>query len=415
MLRRISLGLLLLLCGASTSRADRLLLWGIQRDCQVDRALTEAVRLQLTSTTTIVDDLEAASGAASPQDAAAAVNQMCPDAPARILGGTVETLPRHTRYRLWLHDGRTGQTLVSDQFCEKDTSCKLEEMLGRDALFLLGERSAGRPWSEEPTMCRAASATAARSVQRSDRLFVVVYGEGKHKQSLWPSLRTLLSQQGRQPVLASTETKTYGFGDLKKILSPDPKSQVLGIELAAEKATLWVFDGPTEQMKQASTACEGCSKDELVNKIATESAILLSGCFDERCKQEQKGATLPPPAEVCTPWKTLQCGAAAGGSLTTPGVSTGLGPKLAQGGLWGLFGASTLTAIGFFTAGALTSVETQNYELRQGVHNRMGWLSASVAAVSLAFAIPTTIAFRPARSAAGRSTAPKGQSLKCPK
>lgn len=415
MLRRISLALLLLLGGASSSRADRLLLWGIQRDCQVDRALTEAVRQHLTSTTTIVDDLEAAAGAASPQDAAAAVSQSCPDAPTRILGGTVETLPRHTRYRLWLHDGRTGQTLVTDQFCEKDSSCKFEEMLGRDALFLIGERSTGRPFTEEPTMCRTAATPAAPAVPRSDRLFVVVYGEGKHKPSLWPSLRTLLSQQGRQPVLASTESKTYGFGDLKKILASDPRSQVLGIELTAEKATLWVFDGPTEQMKQAGTACDGCARDELVNKIATEAAILLSGCFDERCKQDQKGATLPPPAEVCAPWKALQCGAVTGGAAATTGGATGIGPKLAQGGLWGLFGASTLTAIGFFTAGALTSVETPDYELRQGVHNRMGWLSAGVAAVSLAFAIPTTIAFRRAQPASGRSALPKGQSLKCPK
>ena len=219
MLRRISRAGLLLLGGASSSRAERLLLWGIQRDCQIDRSLTESVRQHLTGTTTIVDDLEAAAGAASPQQAAAAVSQSCPDAPTRILGGTVETLLRHTRYRLWLHDSRTGQTLVSDQFCEKDSSCKLEEMLGRDALFLVGERSTGRPFTEEPTMCRSAAGASAPSVQRSDRLFVVVYGEGKLKPSLWPSLRTLLGQQGRQPVLASTETKTYGFGDLKKILA----------------------------------------------------------------------------------------------------------------------------------------------------------------------------------------------------
>lgn len=51
----------------------------------------------------------------------------------------------------------------------------------------------------------------------------------------------------------------------------------------------------------------------------------------------------------------------------------------------------------------------------QGVHNRMGWLSAGVAAVSLAFAIPTTIALRRAQPAAARPVLPKGQSLKCPK
>ncbi len=96
------LPVVLLLGGISSAHAEKVLLYGIQRGCQVDENITKTVEQQLTSSAYSVVRLNPAAPLGQPQAAAEQATRACPGISGRMLGGFLDENQGYKRVRLWL-------------------------------------------------------------------------------------------------------------------------------------------------------------------------------------------------------------------------------------------------------------------------------------------------------------------------
>lgn len=394
---------------------EPILLWGAARGCQQDEALTQAMRAQMQSAAYPVTPLAGAQAGLSPQDAAAQLRRACPALQGRLLGAVVEPASGREmeRYRLWVHDLKTGQTAYLDDWC---VNCNLGERMGRRAGFLLKKpRFEAAPTT--PTYCQP-EVLAPAIVPRSAKVIVVLYGDSKPRAAIWAAIKRDLHGAGRDAVQWHGEAQSfYADTDLKRMVQGDPQGQVLGVEVTDKGASMWVFDNIAGQVFPAQINCQDCSKEDLADKVAGRSASLL----DEAAKPEPadgaSASAAKPPAEACTPLEIPLCGGTHG--TAGPGLSVGIDPKLAKtvkGSLWGIFAVSAASTLGFAIANEtsagdlVTNGAIYHHNLTPAV-----WLGAGISALTFAIALPTTLVLRRAPSAQKTSDLTTNETLvRCP-
>jgi len=407
---RKSLLLTFVLFSAAEAHAEKVLLYGLNRGCQTDEKLTQAVEQQLTSSAYTVVKVVPDKPLGQPDAAATQLQQQCSGLSGRLLGGSVQDVDGFKRVRLWLVDLATRQTAVLDDYCR---DCDIAQRAGIAAVRLTekGIAASAVPPSSIPTYCASESAAATVGSVRSNKLAVVVYGEPKAKSAVYAAVRTAVANTGREVTQAHAEGRSFGPSDLRKMLR-EPSGQVLGAELTAEGANLWVFDGLTEKTQPLNVPCAGCDKEELGRKVALSALAVLDTCFDGKC---EKGTTpLRPPAEACQPMTEAICG-------PTGGLGHNLNPtsaKIIKGLTWGAFAVSATTTVALFAANASGAGSTVGtYEQTVNGLVRPALTAAAFTGLSLVVAIPVTILVN--KASAGTATSPPphmtaSASIKCP-
>lgn len=415
LLRRI-LPIALLLGGVPAAKAEKVLLYGVERGCQVDQNMTKTVEQQLASSAYSVVRVTPAAPMSQPLAAAEQVTRACPGTSGRLLGGFIEESPGLKRVRLWLTDLDAKQVAVLDDYC---SDCDLNQRVGLLAARLAEKGQLGGVPSPRPTYCQSDNAVAV-GPSRSNKLAVVVYGEAKARGAVWSAVRTAVQGTGRDVAQTHSEAKSFGPSDLRKMLR-EPSGQVLGVELTPEGASVWVFDGQTERTQPKNVDCVGCDREELGRKVALTAQAVLDTCFDAQCADGAKGTLMRPPAEACVPFNEPKC---AGGDFPSSGRRTASGTldpqsaRLIKGLTWGAFAASAATGI---TLLAISGTSAGNYDLPSGgtIGNHLdgpGWTMLGAAGVMLGIAIPiTVVANRASSGFAQRAPAGSGlASVQCP-
>ena len=198
------------------------------------------------------------------------------------------------------------------------------------------------------------------------------------------------------------------------------------------RARLWVYDTSTGRTAWLDTYCQSCMQANLLSRNAVAllnnpDGSTAAGPVPSYCSPAtgNEAAVGRPPEEACAPWPEFACEepATQKSSALAGAAPGGIDPKLAkfvQGSIWGLFAATTATSIALFaanetTAGTVTSAEAGGrYTL-----TRPAWAMASVAAVTLALAIPTTILVQRAQRTSDVSSSPSippsVSPISCPK
>lgn len=415
----LSLASLLFASGA-TAQAPPVYFVGVQRGCDRDGRLDQALERRLNKQGVSVQLLRQASGEALPVCYGAGcgkrVQASCPGTAGRVLGGAVAPEGDTLRVRLWLHDLGSGATAFQDDYCQ---SCDIVSAVTAQAARLLASPNFGPAPGAQPAYCTG-SVPAAPSRGTTGTLLLTIFGEGKHKTALQAAVRQQLTILGYkvepQPIEAGKNTP-----DPKKLVASHKNSRVLGVEVPREgKLQLFLYDQRTDQTEGKLLDCPDCdaSRETLVARVQPEVASLLEHCFGDAC-----GATaaIPtPPPQACTPFPDFTCGASsdrqAAPALPARHIDTTTA-KLIKGLTWGLFAASAATAVGLFTANA-TSAGTV-YGSRQHVEDalvRPAWAAVGLAAASLGVAITgTVLVHRAQRATAGRIGLPEGDaSIQCP-
>lgn len=416
-LRKI-LPFILLVGGMPPAHAERVLLYGIQRGCQVDETITKTVEQQLTSSAYSVVRVTPAAPLAQPQSAAEQVTRACPGTSGRLLGGFLDENQGIKRVRLWLADLESKRVAVLDDYC---TDCNLAEKVALSAARLAEKPRLGGTLGATPTYCQTEAPVGAAPV-RSNKLAVVVYGDAKPRGAVWSAVRSAVQSTGRDVAQTHSEAKSFGPSDLRKMLR-EPSGQVLGVELTPEGASMWVFDGVTERTQPINVDCQACDREELGRRVSLAALAVLDTCFDAQCAEAAKGTPMRAPAEACAPFKEPACG---GGDLVmTPDGRRlgggGLDPrtaKLVKGLLWGAFAASAATTVALFAANAAGAGSlVGNAEHTENSLIRPAWTATGFTLLSLSVAVPTTILV--SRSAAATSSGASLQSrqlsgIQCP-
>jgi hypothetical protein len=144
-----------------------------------------------------------------------------------------------------------------------------------------------------------------------------------------------------------------------------------------------------------------------------------------RAKAAADSKTWTEPGDLCKPMLAARCAsprvglaawgpafdARAGRSLTT------FGPKWAEVGLWGLVGASAVTAAALFAANGTDAgtIAASDYDVQRSL-GRPAWAVAGFGLAALALAVPVTMISR--QAASGKAVVPHGseahQGLRCP-
>jgi len=382
-LRKILL-LTFVLFSATAAHAEKVLLYGLNRGCQSDEKLTQAVEQQLTSSAYTVVKVVPDKPLSQPDAAATQLQQQCSGLTGRLLGGTVQDVDGFKRVRLWLVDLATRQTAVLDDYCR---DCDIAQRAGIAAVRLTekGVAASATPPSSVPTYCASESAAASAGSVRSNKLAVVVYGEPKAKSAVYAAVRTAVASTGREVTQAHAEGRSFGPSDLRKMLR-EPSGQVLGAELTAEGANLWVFDGLTEKTQPLNVPCAACDKEELGRKVALSALAVLDTCFDGKC---EKGTTsLRPPAEACQPMTEAICGSSGelGNNLNPTSA------KIIKGLTWGAFAASTAVAITLFSLSGTSAgtYKTANGNVIEHYLDGPAWAVSGISLGLLGISIPIT-------------------------
>ena len=373
-------GLAWLLVAPLSARAQSTLLWGVSRGCEVDAILTKVVKDHLDKAALPVTPLGATTAATSAQEAVAELRKQCPGVQGRVLGGYVEAGGAE-RFRLWMYDLGTEQVAYVDGYCSEAT-CRLREQVGLGAIEIVDKPVYGRT-GEKPSYCEPQGVSAASQEVRSRKVVVVLSWPAGSKPAMQAAVQRDLSAADREASVAKADGKNVlTAGQMKKLLGADASGQVLGMEPSAKGASLWVFDGASEQRVVATVECPGCSPAELADKASVRAVSLLS----EASKPE--APKKPPPESACTPIAEPQC---AKPSANAPAISPGIA-KLVKGSLWGLFAASaattmTLAILNETTVGdQVARFQTFHHQLTPAV-----WTMAGMATLSLAISIPTTV------------------------
>jgi hypothetical protein len=325
----------------------------------------------------------------SPQEAVRELKSACAGVSGRVLGGTIEPSEGRgfERFRLWLVDLATEQVASVDGVCP-DKDCRLSDEVGWKAMELLDKPRFGA-LSDTPSFCQPPPPPVASEVVRSKRVTLVVQGSTGFRQSITAAVQRQVATTGREAVTWKGDPKQFfGYELLHKMLQGEPTGQILGISSTPKGASLWVFDGPSDQTYPAQLDCPRCTPEALADKAAVRGVALL----DQVTRAEPP--RFVPPDGACGPLVLPQC--------KQPSVSlVGMTPstaKLVKGSVWGLFAASAATAITLAilneTSVGDRAVVLQNPTLHGILHHTLtkpAWGMGAVTGLSLAVAIPTTI------------------------
>jgi len=401
-LLRLCLGFLITLLPGVAS-AQHVLLWGVTRGCELDKEASRLVKDTLESATFTTTTITGAIPGLSPSEAGSRLRAACPSTQGLLLGGMVEPeSPEPQRFRLWLHDLASGQTAYLDDWCKR--GCKLGERMGQQAIGLVDKP---RYATASPTPGYCIPDPEASAVKpRSQRVIVMIYGEGKHRAATWNALKKSLSVQGRDPVQWQGEAK-IGYGALKKMTKADPSGQVLGVELSGDGADLWVYDAIKGQSYPAKFDCKDCTRDELADKLAFRAGSLL----DEAAQPE---AARTPPEAACTPFAFAQCNATAIGN--SPGIDPKLA-KLVKGSLWGSFAATAATGLVLYLVSGSSAGSRIDDQARVGNRYNLDGpaiTSLGIATALLGIAIPTTIQVNQAERRSNSVASRQEATIQCP-
>lgn len=402
-LLRLCLGFFLAVLPGVAS-AQHVLLWGVTRGCELDKEASRLVKETLESATFTTTTITGAVPGLSPSEAGSRLRAACPSTQGLLLGGMVEAeSPGPQRFRLWLYDLASGQTAYLDDWCKR--GCKLGERMGQQAIGLV-DKPRYAAASQTPSYC-IPDPEASVVKPRSQRVIVMIYGDGKHRAAAWNALKKSFSVQGRDPVQWHGEAK-IGYGALKKMTQADPSGQVLGVELSSDGADLWVYDAIKRQSYPAKFECKDCTREDLADKLAFRAGSLL----DEAAQPEPAST---PPESACLPFTFAQCGGAANMS----GVA-GIDPKLAttlKGLTWGAFAVSAATSIGLFAANAAGAGRLAGrFEMETQPLVNAAYATSALAILSLAVAVPTSLLIQRAQHANPGTSSPATVSaaLQCP-
>lgn len=393
---RIILLSMLCLGYASSAWAQPVTLWGIQRGCKRDTDLTSAVEGKLTLNAHRVVPLERPDIApALPSAVAEQLARACPAFQGQLLGGIVETAGGVNRYRLWLVDMSTRQIASRDNFCR---NCDLAQVIPLQAAMLAENPSFGSAPAGKPSYCSdTGTVSPPSSTSNNARPYVVIYGDPKPRPIIWAAVRKSLSAQNKEPLALQSESKTLPPDELRKLLGEDSAGQVIGVEVqTATRAQLWVYSEATGKSESTAVDCAGCSKEEFADRIGLAAIGLVSRCVGPQCPGNDRGGdrtSNTPPAAACEPFHEQECGSPllAANTASTMVHNSNL-DKFAKGALWGLFGASTATAVTLFSLNGVGpgSVAVQGGDV-QGALARPAWALVGAATLTLSMAIPYTI------------------------
>ena len=367
----------------SLAFGDVTLMWGIHRGCEPDKGLTGVLREKLEGATFPTTSLGMVPMVGSPQEAVRELKSACAGVSGRVLGGTIEPSEGRgfERFRLWLVDLATEQVASVDGVCP-DKDCRLSDEVGWKAMELLDKPRFGA-LSDTPSFCQPPPPPVASEVVRSKRVTLVVQGSTGFRQSITAAVQRQVATTGREAVTWKGDPKQFfGYELLHKMLQGEPTGQILGISSTPKGASLWVFDGPSDQTYPAQLDCPRCTPEALADKAAVRGVALL----DQVTRAEPP--RFVPPDGACGPLVLPQC--------KQPSVSlVGMTPstaKLVKGSVWGLFAASAATAITLAILNE-TSVGDQT-ERFQTFHHQLTPAARTmpfVAALSLAIAVPATV------------------------
>jgi len=326
----------------------------------------------------------------------------CPSVQGQLVGGVIEPeQPGTQRFRLWMYDFGTGQAAYLDEWCKR--GCNLGEEMGRQTFALL-DNPRVRAVSTQPGYCVPIPEPPAPK-PRSARVTVAIAGDSRIRSTTWNAVKNRLTSLGREPVLLPSEGYVNAPA-LRKLAKADPNGQVLGLELTAEGADLWVFDAIKNEQYPAKFKCRDCTKEDLADKLAFRAGALLDEAI-------QPDPIRTPPDDACTPFAFAQCGGAANIS------SAGIDPKLAttlKGLAWGAFAVTTAASLGLFAANATEAgVQRGRYDEAQNSLVRPAWAMAGASALMLGIAIPVHILISRASSNPSGSPGTAARApLQCP-
>jgi hypothetical protein len=410
----------LLLSSSATAQAPPVYFVGVQRGCDRDGRLDQAIERKLNKGGVSVQLLRQPSGDALPvcygEACGKRLKTACPSAQGRVLGGAVVSERDTLQVRLWLHDLASGATAFQDDYCQ---SCDIMSAVTAQATRLLAAPSFGPAPGAQPAYCNASAAPAA-SRSPIGTLLLTVFGEGKHKAALQAAVKQQLTILGYkiepQPIEAGKTTP-----DPKKLVAGHKNARVLGVEVPREgKLQLFLYDQRTDQTEGKLLDCPDCdtSKDTLVARVQPEVATLLDHCFGDACSQATAAIPTPPP-QACTPFPDFTCGTSSE-RPTAPVMPArhidATTAKLLLGSVWGLTTASAATALALAianetSAGIVVSAGHEHYQTL----TRPAWTAATLAIIGVGLAIPTTWFIRRAQRASQHATTSSSDSgLVCP-
>lgn len=425
------LGLVYGLLGLSAAHADSSVrIWGFQRGCErmpdVDRALERALFKQGLP----VGLLQGPNGEPLPacqgERCAQLVTAACPGTPGRLLGGQVVQRDGLIKVRLWLVDLENGQVAYQDDYCE---SCNLLSALTAQTRTFLRAPNFGGPPAPAPSYCSAspgaaaAPATAPTTATAAGPLFLLVYGDGKHRPQLVAALKSQLEQPGRPVQLVSAEGKTANTETLQRIVAGHNGAQVFAADVQKEgRVMLYLYDQTSELTNAQSVDCPDCQKDvnSLVGRVQAAVAPLLGRCFGTQCAGHGR-----PPVAACEPFVEPLCPdldvlSAAIASAPRPRRSVATldagTATLIKGLTWGAFAASSATALGLAIANPFVVQESAGLPFAKTL-TAPAWTAAALSAGVLAVAIPITVAVNRAQSRSQPTAAarpPSASPILCP-
>lgn len=391
--------------GHAQPQAQPAWFWGVVRGCKPEPKLAQAAREYLAAVAVPVTQLPGSPTPEfapwSPEEAGTRFQKACPHVKGRLVGAQVESSPvsatahvgqRLERFRVWLFDLETGRIAVLDDSCE---ACgALGERIGRRAGLLLDKPRFGVPQAL-PTYCQAEVA-AAPAEPRSPKVVTMILGDAKLHRAVFSQVKKDLSLAGRDAVLWTGEAR-IGHSDLRRMLKGDPRGQVLAIDLFSDGAKVWVYDALSDKDHLSQVHCPGCGQDDVGGQVARRGLMLL----------DQAASASPPAlglgskkdgwsAWACAPFATPVCQNPASPSAR-PDPASGkprfIDPtlaKLVKGSLWGLFGATTVSAGALFVANPFV---VQEIDDRRFVHTLTApaWTMAAASAGLLAVSVPITL------------------------
>jgi len=428
------LALLILLFPLAAAAADTpVIVWGFSSDCKPMPEVDRAVRKHLEESAYPAVLLEGAEShlGCQPEQCAAILRSSCAKVSGLLLGGTVYR-GKFLRTRLWLYDLDHNRVAYQDDYSQQSD---VESTLGTHAGALLDRPSWDTVPTATPMYCLGDGGRAAAPTPGNvSRVYYVAYGARGPRTALANVLRQAVQDGGREalPVPSRQEADTYTLSVLRRITGKSEGAQVLGAEIVSEqKVQLWLFDSTTGQTagQPLPLECAGCDRETLAQKVKAEATALLGSCFGESCTK--KLDVLRAPKEACEPMAVPQCGGSSqAGDVASPSARGDAGQaeisprmaRLTKGGLWGTFGvlagASAALLIANYAGAGRTDVGPG--DITNSLIPASGALAGG-ALVSLAFAIPLTIAIDRAtsKSAASqrgttREIARKSSGLHCP-
>ncbi len=441
------------------------LLWGIQRGCDVDASAERAVVVRLQSFAGsqlhrlrhIEVPADEESRNCLGEQCAKLLRDACPGMSGQLIGGEIDELVLSdatgkalvARLRLWRHDLAMQRTFYQARLCTRGLcgDQPVTETVAQMAAELL-ERPAfeadGRPSAvvsaERLPLCGTESLPTAgvaplavERVKSAERLYQQIYlalvidpviaDQQKPIQDLFSRTLPLLRPDGFRDHPLQVEVRALDSGApepawVQRTLAAatlgrasadrklPPRLLVLQIGKRGDALTIefhWLPSSDAEAREYDFPAA-GYGPPAPLTLGLMEVNALAATLRNERAAQlaRLRTAAERPAAfvDACQPLPSPRCAkaalATAQSSLTRPGPSHALAPKLAQGALWGLFTASAatlvvLTALDQTHVGDLPVDGTRAVggSLRAG----MG-VSAGIAVLSLGLSIPTTLLFR---------------------